>query len=203
MFSDDPKSDPEGVLADYHRWLFAVARDLAWTPSDVDDIAQEGRIAMWRALMTFDGQRGSLPSWLTLAARSRMGEIARGRKPAYGHQAVRGHKEARVVVSLDSFDPETDRPVEEMFDLIDTCDHIERAYHEGEVAKALDALSPEQQQYVYLRFFCGLDTQTMQATTVAMRKEYPVLGKRWLWHGDTGARQHLARSLQHLQGAPA
>lgn len=198
MFSDDPKSDPEGVLADYHRWLFAVARDLAWTPSDVDDIAQEGRIAMWRALRTFEGDKGSLPSWLTTAARMRMRDVARGR-PSTGHEAVRAHNEPAVAVSLDSMEEEGE--AERVFNLIDTYDYVETAYHKGVIAKALETLSVKQREYVLLRFFAGLETTSMAPATMALRAQYPVLGRRDLWsntHG-TGAKQRLAEALRELE----
>ena len=74
LFSDDPRSDPDGVLADYHRWLYRVARSLTRDHFEVEDLVQEGRIAMWRALQMWDGDF-NLTAWLTLAAKRRMTKV--------------------------------------------------------------------------------------------------------------------------------
>lgn len=201
MFSDDPKADPDGVLADYHRWLYKVAISMSYNLSDVDDLVQEGRIAMWRALQTFDGEQGSLPSWLTRAAQMRMRDIARGR-PATGHEALRAHAEAVVAVSLDSFEEENE--AERIFHLIDTFDYVETAYHKGLIAKAMETLSPKQREYVFLRFFAGIEVTSALPSTVAAKKQYPVLSQRYLWHGTNhqpGARERLGEALRELQGA--
>jgi RNA polymerase sigma factor (sigma-70 family) len=170
--------DPDGVLADYHRWLYKVAHAYARNPGDVDDIAQEGRVAMWRAMETFDGDRGSLPSWLTTAAKARMRDVAFRGRPATGHRAARHHAEARPAVSLDAFEQEE---AERVFDLVDTLDLVERAYMCGVVAKALESLTPRQREYVFLRFFAGLETTSALPSTVALRRRYPVLQDRRVW----------------------
>lgn len=68
------------ALPDYRRWLHHVANEmLPPTSAEHDDLVQEGYIAMWRALDSFDESKGALPSWLTRAARYRMLDVRRGR----------------------------------------------------------------------------------------------------------------------------
>jgi DNA-directed RNA polymerase specialized sigma24 family protein len=138
---------------------------------------------------TFDGEQGSLPSWLTTAAKTRMRDVARGR-PATGHQAVRAHAEPRPAISLDSLEDENE--AERVFDLIDTFDFVETAYHKGLVQKAMQALSPRQREYVVLRFFAGLEPSSALPSTVAMRRAYPVLAERGVWNE---ARRVMAEAL--------
>ena len=82
--------------AAYHGWLYRVADDLLWPNSSarhfltVDDLVQEGRIAMWRASQTFDPRRGNLPAHVTNAARKRMVDVVTGAKPSFGTEGNRG-----------------------------------------------------------------------------------------------------------------
>jgi len=94
-------------LEDYRGWLVRVASDLLWTNSaarntlTVEDLVQEGWVAMWRAQEKFDSARGDHHAHLTNAARVRMIDIVSGRKPTFGTEGNRG----RVKVPETAFTP--------------------------------------------------------------------------------------------------
>lgn len=80
-------------LSDYHNWLYKTAMEMlphAGHDPYIDDLVQEGRIAMWRALEKYDDCKGTLAPWLTNAARMRMKDIAFGHGRWTGHTGRRG-----------------------------------------------------------------------------------------------------------------
>lgn len=103
-------------VRDYDRWIYRLANDMLWANSSarnfltVDDLAQEGRVAMWAASQKFDPSRGNLPAHVTNAARKRMIDVISGRKPSFGTEGNRG----RVKVPETSLTPwpEPDDPAE-------------------------------------------------------------------------------------------
>ncbi len=197
----EPTTDERitAILPDYRRWLYRTAYDLlpAGSPH-VDDLAQEGNIAMWRALGTHDPDKGALPSWLTGAARLRMRNVALTHGQWTGHEAMRG----RTEVSATSLDAILDDGSGDLAALAeDTMEGIEEAYHHGEIAQAMNALTDEQRAYVYARFWLGLDPTSRVPGTVALVAQFPVVRKRWLWSGPNGARARLAAELAHLRAA--
>jgi RNA polymerase sigma factor (sigma-70 family) len=89
MSRDDPRITR--VLPDYRRWLYREAYAMIpATSADLEDLVQEGAIALWRALGTYDPDKGSLPAWLTRTARRRMLDVRSGRARATG--AERDHR---------------------------------------------------------------------------------------------------------------
>lgn len=178
-------TDP-AVLDDYEKWLHAVANSIT-TPALHDDIVQEGRVAMWRALETFDASKGALASWLTHAAEMRMKDVAWGKGQPLGHEPMRGSRPVEEGPSLD------DQPEEIVQALLG---HVEEAYHDGEIMKIIrESLTPKQQEYVFLRFWGGLEPKAQAAQIRALVREFPVLGERWHWQR---ARTVLAEKLAHL-----
>jgi DNA-directed RNA polymerase specialized sigma24 family protein len=73
--------DVDQTLRDYDRWLHRTAYELlppAFDSADAhDDLVQEGRIAVWDAVRTYCPDRGALPAWITLRARSKMAAALR------------------------------------------------------------------------------------------------------------------------------
>lgn len=168
------------VLAGYRNWLYKTATVLLGPAHpDLDDLAQEGYIAMWRALDSYDAARGPLPYWLTFKARGRMLDVLKlwGRQPR--------------TVSLDA-DRETGRLVDWLA-APETAGEVEFAYHHGELKEAIDALTPAQRRYVIARFWGGLSDAQMVA--------YGVFGydAHALWSSPVnGARSKLVTALEHL-----
>lgn len=172
------------ILEDYERWLHAEAYKLQLPGrADHDDIVQEGRIAMWRALSSYDESLGSLPSWLTTAARTRMRDFAWGRGQATGHEAMRGRQELPVAASLDSMEED------EIDELMGS---IEDEYHEtGNLLRIIrERLTPKQQEYVFLRFWCGIDP--MKVSINDLVDQFPTMRQRHVWQD---ARKRLQQAL--------
>lgn len=177
--------DPE-ILDDYEGWLHAVANSITDQVRH-DDIVQEGRVAMWRALETYDPAKGSLPSWLTTAAEQRMKDVAWGKGQPFGHEAVRGSRQVEEGPSLDGLEEQI---VESLLG------HVEEAYHDGEILRIIRSeLTPKQQEYVFLRFWGGLDPKSQAPGIRALVRSFPVLAERWHWQR---ARATLADRLSHL-----
>lgn len=73
----------------------------------------------------------------------------------------------------------------------DLTDSIALAYHRGEIATALDSLTPAQKKYVVLRFWCGF-------VTAELKQEFGY-DPSALWSArPSGAREKLRRALAHL-----
>lgn len=161
------------ILREYLPWLRVVAGNLAGFDSpDLQDLVQEGYIAMWRALRSFSPDSGVLDFWLKFKASNRMKTIAGRRKspdaelPAW---------------SLDIAAP-------------DLLEKIDIAYHHGEIAQAIDRLSPAQRRYVIARFWLGLSGNEMRELGVF------AYDPSALWTSQrNGARWKLQKELAHLR----
>lgn len=140
-------------IEDYRRWAHKVAIDLLWESSSarnvltVEDLVQEGMIAMWRASETFDPTRGHAPAHLTNAARKRMIDVVTGRKPSYGTEGNRG----RVKVPESAYQPlpEPGSPFEPIAGPMTPIEGNEA------LSEALAALSTESREYVERVFWGG------------------------------------------------
>lgn len=76
-------------LSDYERWLHKVASGMVG-PDRHDDLVQEGRIALWKALQRANLEDPGLPGYLTRAAKGRMIDVATGQRRQTGHEAPEG-----------------------------------------------------------------------------------------------------------------
>src|SRR5690349_19441707 len=134
----------DDVLKAYRKWLLKMANVLMpWgTEADKQDLAQEGHIAMWKAMQTFDASKGALPTWLTNAAHMRMRDIIR-RGNFTGKPENRGNKPVQTIAA--------DTQEDAIFTELAGSDCIEQlliAYHAGEIADALSRLTKAQRDYV-------------------------------------------------------
>lgn len=179
------EAEAESLLKDYRKWLLKIANLMLpySTEADRQDLAQEGHIAMWRALKTYDGGKGALPSWLTKAAKMRMADVVR-RGILTGMPEQRGTKR----VTPQPFDPTEETNWLSVLAYGNSwVDSVEWGYHEGEIAKAIDTLTTQQREYVIRRFW-GQQT-------------YTELSKHFGFSA-TGIWQHtkpkLAQALVHL-----
>lgn len=73
-------------LSDYDRWLHRVAGRMTG-PVGHDDLVQEGRVAIWKAMQRADLSDPGLPGYLTRAAKGRMIDVVTGRSRQTGHEA--------------------------------------------------------------------------------------------------------------------
>jgi RNA polymerase sigma factor (sigma-70 family) len=181
--------DCDQVLGQYRGWLRAVAAGLLTDVELRQDLCQEGWIAMWRALSTFDPAKGALSAWLTYRAYRRMLDCARDRawlgRPAR-HQ---GRTAVRAVTELPAA---SDAEIWERLTTTDALDGVILAYHRGAILDAVNRLSPAQRRYVYARFWQGMGTAELTA-------EFGY-DPHALWSSPrNGARGKLRRDLQALR----
>lgn len=166
--------DQQLILKNYRKWLLYMANTMTSGEENIQDLAQEGWIAMWRALQIYNPTLGALPPWLTYAARTRMSECVR-RKSYTGMPARYGRlKGTATEIPVSSFE----------VDVAATTEDIELAYHHGEVVAAINSLSPEQREYVYRRFWQDEPPQKLNRE----------LRNRWV-----GSKPKLQLRLQHLR----
>lgn len=157
--------DKNLVLGDYRRWLLAVANRMVSTSRGgrgedyegrVQSLAQEGYIAMWRALDTFDPDKGALASWLVKAAEMRMADVVRrgvdfgqtGNRPPGTEEGLRAERSWEVLHPVEV------EQVEQKI-AIWLSEGLAMAYHRGEIQKAIGRLTQDEQRYVVLRFWHG------------------------------------------------
>lgn len=193
------------LLPAYERWLHATAYRISPPGRNEayhDDLVQEGRVAMWRAMAAYDPAQGALPSWLTTAAKMRMADVVRragswlGRPARYGPQPAA--EKVSSPVSLDELlavDGDSD-PLMRLLSAADVAESLDLAYHHGEIMFALNSLRPDQRRYVVLRFWGGLsDPEMVRAGHFSSNPGY-------LWRdARTGARGVLKLRLAHLASA--
>lgn len=170
-------------LGEYLPWLRKLATGFLHPGHPaLDDLVQEGYIAMWKAEKSFDPSRGKLDFWVKVKAHRRMLSVVTD-----GHYT--GHTGRQR--SVESF-PSAD------MDILDKAPptllgDIEMAYHNGKIAEAIDRLTPAQRRYVYARFWLGLSGKEMRDLGVF---GYDPSG---LWNRkDTGAKVKLQRDLHRL-----
>lgn len=165
--------DIDTVLRDYDRWLHLKATDLTPDKELRKDLMQEGRIALWKALDSFDRSRGSLPAWLTFKARGAMFQLLRdmGRK--------------QNDIPMESAREEWDRLVEEP-------DMPDMIAHSREIMDAVKTLTPKQRLYVFLRFWLDYRQSDLN--------DYFGYDPGGLWRAaHQGARARLREKLAHLE----
>lgn len=184
---------PDEILGAFTGWLVHVAREIGFS-QDWDDLIQEGRIAMWKALDTYDG-KGALPKWLTFCARKRMLDIAQRKKPTFRDPSLtnRGHREPprTAVYSLerhqdDSLDEEGWNLAD--LDATERLAGVEWAYHQGHILNALERLSPEQRHYVVMRFWGGIEPRGPRPHGEAARRS---------WREAPATQEELAGKVNH------
>jgi len=195
--------DHDRILASYNRWLHSVAGYFHRTHfhSDHEDLVQEGRIAMWKALATYDPSKGALPSWLTTAAKMRMKDCLRregwtGTPARYGHGGKVPDEGVTVMSLMDD-----DAALTNMLEAADLLSAVEVAYHRGEILKAVSRLSSNQRRYVVCRFWLGYDP-AWRGTGISFAETIGVKRPDMLWsQKERGARDRLRHELLHLENA--
>lgn len=175
------------ALPNYRRWLYRTAYALTGQRDAdyVDDLVQEGYVAMWRVAARYDPARGALPALLTRAAAQRMQLVAaRGYRTWTGREPQRGQPAERLVpaepTELDGSDARA----------VAALAAVEWAYHDGDLRRALDSLTEQQRRYVILRFWYGWTPTELDAEFRQSRR---------LWRD---VRYALGYQLRHLSDPP-
>lgn len=188
----------ELALNDFERWLHGRSWALLWGVelNWREDIVQEGRIAMWQAMSTWNPKKGALPSWLTSHANWRMKSVLT-RKIWTGQPTNAGtpnellsYRGIQTPLSLNKL-MENVNGIDEFIKAAQLPDSIEIAYHHGEIAQALSELTPSQRRYVWLRFWKDVRGQELKAAF-----GYEPQG---FWTSPkNGAKWKLKKQLAHL-----
>lgn len=171
------------VLENYRNWLHWYVRfTYASLPPDWKDLAQEGWIAMWRALRTFDASKGALPSYLTKAAKMRIADVVR-RQTWTGTLGARGHIREKPATPVDTDWDWVDQATTKMSSA-DAFAEVEYAYHHGEILAALDSLPYNEKRWVVVNILYD--------------------GGRYSWRDAArrmkpSTKDHLAERLIHLK----
>lgn len=146
----------------YRRWAYSTAYRLlsearqvtAGGGPDVDDIAQEGLVAIWQSAAKHDPEKGALPPFVTRAATLRMRDLVFKGRPALGEgdrtrsQGSRAPKGA--VESLDGLVArldETEAPLPDALVDLGGLDP-DRLATVREVRAAVEALPPRERAVV-------------------------------------------------------
>lgn len=166
------ENEERALLLTYRPWLRGVARKMV-ADSLVDELAQEGWIAIWRELHhTRDATAHPAPQDWQLK-HTAIWRMAACRRDWSEPMKQRQHSFTADVVAV--------------ADLPHELGDLELAYHHGEIHAAMGALSPREQEYVIQRFWHG-----MEAAQLKIHFGYSPNG---LWR--TG-RPKLALALAHL-----
>lgn len=186
-------TDRNELLKNYRKWLYFMANNMSRRQAEVDDLAQEGYIAMWRAFDSFDPDLGSLSHWLTKNARARMLEVLK-RDTSFGKEPARGVH--RTPESVGATQGSLDALMDEGFDIAEASsllDKVFESYMKGQVHRAIESLTAQQRRYVLLRFWYGYTENEMYAQQLFP----PGTVVRQLWEGKDAAKARLRRSLDH------
>lgn len=133
------------LLAEYRPWLRKVAVGMT-SPQQAEDLAQEGWIALWRALRAHDASKSPQDYWLKTQAHRRMLTVVRNWGTTTNAQHVAIGDTAGIWEQLQTELPE-----------------LENAYHHGQICAALAALTPREREYVQLRFWGDLRGAELKA----------------------------------------
>jgi len=164
-------------VSDFEGWLRHTAHQT--DPNQVDDLIQEGRIAMWR-----NEQRRGLAhaGWMTAAARQRMRDVAWSGWRMFGNEGKRGQRSVEPVASMEEFEGDTHHPT-----VADFAEMAAMAYHHGEMARAIGGLSPRQQEAARVVLAGGiLDEKQRAAWTDARKKLRELLAHLGEGEGNRG-----------------
>lgn len=177
--------DSSKVLPRYKNWLLKIAWEYSSNLSEVQDLAQEGYIAMWKALQTFDESKNiKLSTHLMNKARWRISEV-RARGTYTGMPSRAGKRHTAGTEANKNTEQSVDMS-ESMFDIeiSDNIDSILLAYHHGEIMEAINSLPVQQRKRVYDRFW---------------KNDYDAKNSAWWFGKRIGARDRLKERLGHLE----
>ena len=153
-----------------------------------DDVLQEGRIVQMTVLRK---RPDATRQYVSASMSNRMTEVIM-RDAWTGSEAKRGHPidPLRRANERDSVDDET-LHLDEIVESSNWVDDIINAYHHGEIAQALSALTFTQRQQVFARFWLGMsepEIAALQGVSVSS------VSRRWTQE----IRPQLVGQLGHL-----
>jgi DNA-directed RNA polymerase specialized sigma24 family protein len=184
----------EDQLTDFYPWLRKTAGNLVgFDDPAVDDLVQEGYIAMWEGFKSYDPAKGPLIPRLQYLARKRMISVAYGHHQWTGHEPVRGGQEPPEVSHYDG--------MEDSGIIMPRAPAVDAGLPDEDVAEAVADLPDLQRQYVYLRFWIGGGIFGKSAGMNRLREEFPLLSNDKLWSKarETLRQDPRMQRLAHLR----
>lgn len=207
MTTSDDFGDGPGAVSDFLEVFesritgMAVNMGIGRDNPKFDDAVQEGLIAAWKAFE--ENEPGVRIAYAIQTAKYRIREMAlkHNTKPTGGSEKRRYEPVAEPLSGTDDKDGGEFTP--EVFIDHDALEGVEMAYHYGEIQEAISRLTPRQRQYVFARFWCGMDPDGihMNPGMREARTNNPFLRRDILWTGSKtalGAKRKLAEDLAHL-----
>jgi len=173
MTTEDTLAEIEGQVA---RMVRARAAD---HPDLWDDLTQEAMIAAWQEV-----EKGSPAAFAVRSARLRVLNVLGG-KPLTGEPRHPGREDAHdsavglVATSADGeeylrVDP-PDAATADALARVEDDPRFER------VREAVAGLNQTEREYVFLRFWCGMEPTSRVPEIRARLKEFPVLARSGVW----------------------
>ena len=132
----------------YGGLAFAVASRILGDPGRAEDVVQDAFLKIWCNAAQFDGERGSLRTWLIMAVRNRSIDTLRGR-------GAHEREERELKPDVQATGPTSDPWREVSLSLERTA-----------VREAMDSLPLEQRQTVELAYFGGYSHREIAHMTV-------------------------------------
>lgn len=171
----------EKILSEYHLWLLKTASRYTKDKGLLDDLVQEGAVAIWKAHQEWTPEnRIPLHTFLYNKAKWRIGQVAT-RGTFTGKPSQRGqnyHTSSTVEHPIDfQVVYDYDQPAPEPPNMM-------MAYHTQEIVAAINTLPSQQRERIYRYFW--LDEPN---------------GRSWAWWNAKriGARDRLRPQLEHLR----
>lgn len=199
----------QDFLQEWEPWLRSAVRQVvpSWKGNTAfEDYVQEGRIFLWKTYVALECETPENRVRYTLhRTKDHLKSLNIGKSSLTGKASQSGRPEVKFGISMDAVrESDGGNPFESLLWAIDPLANVELAYHHGEILAAFRSLTPKQQQYVYARFWCGMDPSDGLHMNPGMREargNNPLLKRDVLWTGNKttkGAKEKLREALAHL-----
>ena len=149
------------IIKGYKDWAYHMA--YAWGGYDlgneIEDLAQEALIGVWKALGKHDPAKGALASYLATGGKMQLREVLKDSRYTGAPKLYSGGLHVRKRTKPDI--PVEDDLLGNLFKRV-TEDCSEQVSTSQLVRQAMGKLSKEHQKYVFLRFWCDLPVGEIQ-----------------------------------------
>jgi len=138
--------DERAVAELYDRYgtvLYAVAYRILGERADAEEVVMETFAQVWREATRFETDRGSVPAWLTMMARSRALDQVRSRDRRERLAASAGREDDSRAPAMGAWGKDPTR-------------EAEQNERQKKVAEAMASLSPVQREAIELAYYEGL-----------------------------------------------
>ena len=171
-------------VSDYRGWLYNRARILAHNPADIDELAQEGAIALWQAAESYDPASGiKFTTYILNTAKWRMAQVfALGNY--LGKPSQQGRNNTARTNATRKLETVLDNDLHAPLVTVNYLRVAVMARHGPEIRRAVEALPRTQSAKVYAQFWRGETDRRYNG---------------WWYRPNTGARDQLRERLSHLR----